>query len=82
MSRPIYPTPSRPSQSIKNCEKPTEYLTANETALYLRRSVGAVHNLVYRKQVPAYKVGARLLFKKEEIDRWVLRNRVIVGYGH
>lgn len=82
MSRQIYPTLSRPSQSTKNYEKPPEYLTANEIAFYLRRSIGAVHNLVYRKQIPAYKVGGRLLFKKEEIDRWILRNRVIVGYGN
>jgi len=81
MNKSKYPTLSRP-RAIKHPRTEPNYLTAKETASYLRRSVGAVHNLVYRKQLPAYKPSGRLLFKKEDIDRWVERNRLSIGYGN
>lgn len=80
MNKASYPTPSRPKTERKI--EHMELLTAKEAAFYLRKSPEAIRNLVYRKQLVAYKAGGRLLFKKEEIDRWILRNRVIVGYGN
>jgi excisionase family DNA binding protein len=80
MNKPLYPTPSR----FFNQKMKTEpvYFTTKETAEYLRRSIGAVHNMVYRKQLPVFKLGGRLLFKKEDIDRWIERNRLKLGYGN
>ncbi len=80
MNKTKYPTPSRPA-SMRTQAEPNFY-TAKETAVYLRMSVGAVHNLVYRKKLTAYKPGGRLLFKKEEIDSWIERNRLSIGYGN
>lgn len=82
MNKSKYPTLSRPSLVEPRLSTGPTYLTAKETAAYLRRSMGAVHNLVYRKQLTAYKPSGRLLFKKDEIDRWVEKNRLSIGYGN
>lgn len=79
-----YPTLSRVTQLVSGSrdQQMNHYLTAQEAAVYLRKSSGAIHNMVYRRQLTAYKPGGRLLFRKEEIDQWVLKNRLIVGYGN
>ncbi|MBK7845844.1 MAG: helix-turn-helix domain-containing protein [Bdellovibrionales bacterium] len=58
------------------------YLTCSEAANYLRKSPGAMRNLVLRKQISAYKVNRRLLFKKVELDRWLEKCRVGNLYGY
>ena len=44
------------------------WLTTKETAIYLRRSINAVHTLVSRKRLRAIKFSNRLYFKKDELD--------------
>ncbi|PIP92540.1 MAG: hypothetical protein COW00_00145 [Bdellovibrio sp. CG12_big_fil_rev_8_21_14_0_65_39_13] len=44
------------------------WLTTKETAIYLRRSINAVHTLVSRKRLRARKFSNRLYFKKDELD--------------
>lgn len=44
------------------------WLTTKEAAVYLRRSVNAVHTLVSRKRLRARKFSNRLYFKKAELD--------------
>ncbi len=65
--------------AVGNRQSP--YLTARETAGYLRKSMGAIHMMVYRKQLIAYKPAGRLLFKKEHLDEVVARSEVKIGYG-
>jgi excisionase family DNA binding protein len=48
-----------------------EYLTVQELSLYLKRSPGAIRNLVLRRAVPYRKPAGRLLFDKDEIDKWI-----------
>lgn len=57
------------------------YMTCAEAANYLRKSSGAMRNLVYRKQITAYKNGRRLLFKKTELNRWMEKCRVGNEFG-
>lgn len=46
------------------------WLDAHEAAVYLRLpSVGALRNLVYRRQIPFTKLGRCLRFNKQELDR-------------
>lgn len=45
------------------------WMTTAEAAAYLRRSVGAVRIMVYRRQLPARKLGRRIYFNKMELDR-------------
>ncbi len=44
------------------------WLTTKETAVYLRKSVNAIHTLVSRKYLRPRKFANRLYFKKEELD--------------
>jgi excisionase family DNA binding protein len=48
-----------------------EYLTIFELSKYIKRSAGAIRNLVLRRKIPYRKVGGRLLFDKDEIDKWI-----------
>jgi excisionase family DNA binding protein len=80
-----YPTPSRilaNEVALKTNAIEARYLNVRELACYLRKSPAAIHNMVYRRQLTAYKPGGRLLFRKEEIDQWVHKNRLLVGYGN
>lgn len=45
------------------------WFTSNEAAEYLRITKPALHNMVYRKKLTAYKAGARMKrFKKDDLD--------------
>jgi excisionase family DNA binding protein len=48
-----------------------QYMTVDELALYIKRSRGAIRNLVLRRVIPYRKPAGRLIFLKEEIDQWV-----------
>ena len=48
-----------------------EYLDIAELASYIKRSKGAIRNLVLRRAIPYRKPAGRLIFLKEEIDQWV-----------
>lgn len=48
-----------------------QYLNVDELASYIKRSKGAIRNLVLRRAIPYRKPAGRLLFLKEEIDQWV-----------
>lgn len=45
-----------------------KWLTTKETAVYLRKSVNAIHTLVCRKYLRPRKFANRLYFNKEELD--------------
>lgn len=44
------------------------WLTTKEAAVYLRKSVNAIHILVSRGQLRSRKFSNRLYFKKQELD--------------
>lgn len=45
------------------------WMTSEEAAKYLRRSVGQVRNMVWRRQLRARKYCRRLYFKRLELDK-------------
>jgi excisionase family DNA binding protein len=47
------------------------HFTTEQVAEYLRRTPGAIRNLVLRRAIPFRKPAGRLLFIKEEIDLWI-----------
>ncbi|MBK9040590.1 MAG: helix-turn-helix domain-containing protein [Bdellovibrionales bacterium] len=69
-------------QNLSLNKPQSPYMTCPEAAVYLRKSQGAMRNLVLRKQITAYKVNRRLLFKKIELDRWIEKCRVGNLYGY
>ncbi len=70
------------NQSTVSSSSESPYLTCAEAAMYLRKSQGAMRNLVHRKQISAYKVNRRLLFKRAELERWMEKCRVGNLYGY
>ena len=42
-----------------------------EVAEYLNCSVSAIRTLVRNKQIPFFRIGSKLNFNKEAVDRWV-----------
>ena len=66
---------------------PNKWVNAEEAATLLRKfrrrdgkpSVGAIRNMVYRKQIVAYKILGRLLFLREELDGLVVMSPITKG---
>lgn len=48
-----------------------EYLTVPELSKLIRKTPGAICNLVLRRAIPFRKPGGRLLFIRKEIDSWI-----------
>jgi len=47
-----------------------------EVSAYLKISKTTVYKLTMDRQLPHYKSGKRLLFRKEEIDKWINKGKV------
>ena len=50
-----------------------KYLNTDQTSNYIGRSPGAIRNLVMRRKIPYRKVAGRLVFLKDEIDKWLIQ---------
>ncbi|TBO36382.1 helix-turn-helix domain-containing protein [Pedobacter kyonggii] len=44
-----------------------KYLTKEEAAAFIRKSPGALRNLVFLRKIPSIKRGTRLVFKEEDL---------------
>lgn len=53
-----------------------EALTVSEVALMMGISESRVRHLTSEKELPYYKQGKNTYFKKSEIERWMLSERV------
>jgi len=51
------------------------WLDTSEAARYLRKSRGAIYNLIYRGFLTPGRVGRKLLFKRHELDRLIEKSR-------
>jgi excisionase family DNA binding protein len=47
-----------------------------ELSAYLKNSRSAIYKMTSSNDIPHYKSGKRLYFKKSEIDEWVFSNRI------
>ena len=45
--------------------------TAEELAEYLNFSKAAIYAMVYRKEIPFLKIGRRVRFRHEAVERWL-----------
>ncbi|WDV98245.1 helix-turn-helix domain-containing protein [Brevibacillus parabrevis] len=46
-------------------------MTVKEAASYIGASEYKLREMVRMKQIPAYKVGSRIYFRKDTIDEWI-----------
>jgi excisionase family DNA binding protein len=51
------------------CSK--DFKTISELASEWRVSVPHIHNLINRKQLPAHKIGARIIIKRADAQRFL-----------
>lgn len=60
--------------SLKTEER--EWLCSKNAAAYLGISVGSLMNMVSARTVPAYKLGRRNRYRREELRQLLLSNRI------
>ena len=48
-----------------------QHLYTNQAAEYIGRSPGALRNLVMRREIPFRKVAGRLVFLRDELEKWL-----------
>lgn len=53
-----------------------EVLTLEETMIYTGCARTTLYRLTSAKEIPHYKLGQALRFKKSELDEWLTRNKV------
>ena len=51
-------------------------LDLNEAALFTGFSVGHIYRLTSKKQIPHFKKSRKLYFKKNELEDWMLENKI------
>jgi excisionase family DNA binding protein len=51
-------------------------MNVGEVSEYLKISVSSIYKLTSSSQIPHYKCGKKLYFKKDEIDEWIFSNRI------
>ncbi len=49
-----------------------EFFSTKQLSGFIHRTEPAIRNLVMRRQIPFRKPGGRLLFVREEIEKWVM----------
>lgn len=62
--------------SQREVKTPNALMSVDDVAQYTGYTKRYVYRLVQEKQIPHYKRGAKLFFKKEEIDSWLFDNKV------
>jgi len=51
-------------------------MDVKELSEYLKLSDSAIYKLTSTSQIPHYKSGKKLYFKKEDIDKWIFSNSI------
>lgn len=54
-------------------------LTFEEAVVYTGYSKGQLYRLTSEKQIPHSKRGKRVFFDKAELDRWLLKDKVLTA---
>jgi excisionase family DNA binding protein len=63
--------PETPKDSSVQGRSPREFLTIDEVSEYLGIKKSSLYVKVERKEIPYYKIGHLLRFKKSDIDSWM-----------
>ena len=50
-----------------------EHLNLKQLAEYINYSEPAIYKMIAQAEIPAYKLSGKLLFKKTEIDDWLIQ---------
>jgi excisionase family DNA binding protein len=50
-----------------------EHLNLKQLSEYINYSEPAIYKMIAQAEIPAYKLSGKLLFKKTEIDEWLMQ---------
>ena len=53
-----------------------DLLTVSQTAKLVKLSISTIYSKVSRKEIPAFKIGKRLYFSKDEIIAWIKSGKI------
>lgn len=53
----------------------TNYLSTEEAALRIKKSPGALRQIVHRGEIPSIKRGNSLLFLEDDLTKWIEKGR-------
>lgn len=53
-----------------------DLLTVSKTSELVRLSISTIYSKVSRKEMPAFKIGKRLYFSKDEIIAWIRSGKI------
>ena len=56
-----------------SAQKEPEYLSRKEVADLLHCSIGSVHNLTIKKVLTKYQIGGKVLYRKEEVLKAIIK---------
>lgn len=61
-----------------NLEKPVneDVFDIKEATSYLKLSKATLYRMTMDREIPHYKIGRRLYFRREELDAWINKGRV------
>lgn len=63
------------SKNKRNKFDMKKWLTLEQIADYLQMSTSSIYKMAQARKIPAYKVGRQWRFKREEIDKWVEKQK-------
>ena len=49
-------------------------LTLSEAAAYLRLHIMTLYRLSKKKKIPLFKVGGRWRIRKDDLEKWIIKN--------
>jgi excisionase family DNA binding protein len=52
-----------------------EFMNVTQVAEYLSLAKATIYGMVHKLEIPNYKQGKRLYFKKADIDQWLTKSR-------
>lgn len=52
-------------------------LDIKEASLFIGFSIAHIYRLISTRQIPHFKKGAKLLFKKDDLEAWMTETRVM-----
>lgn len=61
--------------TVKPLQKDSEYLTVHEVAALINRKVQTIYGMTHRRQIPHFRRGKMLMFRKSEIETWIESTR-------
>lgn len=61
----------------KLCKVFNDYLDTSDACLFLSVSKSHLYKLTHNKQIPYFKTGKKIYFKREDLEDYITKNRVM-----